>query len=453
MNDIPPIDPMKTATIRVKDLYAKIVSSKSTERVQPEVQSVRSGFDLSEDQGNISGLGGMSSLLDLLSSPLAVLVKDTIPLAPVAIAILQQFKHELTLEECVVFVAQVAYLESWEEEVQEKLDWWHKVIYDRPSPKFEQKLLDLGEMEIDRSASLTILHQLLSSDLMVRFNDILSIRLQELGLDEADARIVVLRVAGNTSRYFHRILAENIDRVKVLGEFYQTGEIEVNKYVDRIDPYFQTNIPPSVEFLDDGVAENLVAAELKEAMIDWSISIDTRKGMQDQIDRDILEWQIYDLLGCGCLTREIVDRLWLMLADNDDWQPVRLFDRLNEFWESWCDGVFIDREPSDNLPQKKMRLLREQMPKCGQNLGIRQVDVYTGLNVLILLLTLNSYAQTRDKLKNEIVFYPNGKPGSEDGYRLRKAISYGESIDLGIFKNIEYYLNTANFDSTRSEST
>lgn len=453
MNDIPPIDPMKTATIRVKDLYAKIVSSKSTERVQPEVQSVRSGFDLSEGQGNISGLGGMSSLLDLLSSPLAVLVKDTIPLAPVAIAILQQFKHELTLEECVVFVAQVAYLESWEEEVQEKLDWWHKVIYDRPSPKFEQKLLDLGEMEIDRSASLTILHQLLSSDLMVRFNDILSIRLQELGLDEADARIVVLRVAGNTSRYFHRILAENIDRVKVLGEFYQTGEIEVNKYVDRIDPYFQTNIPPSVEFLDDGVAENLVAAELKEAMIDWSISIDTRKGMQDQIDRDILEWQIYDLLGCGCLTREIVDRLWLMLADNDDWQPVRLFDRLNEFWESWCDGVFIDREPSDNLPQKKMRLLREQMPKCGQNLGIRQVDVYTGLNVLILLLTLNSYAQTRDKLKNEIVFYPNGKPGSEDGYRLRKAISYGESIDLGIFKNIEYYLNTANFDSTRSEST
>jgi hypothetical protein len=453
VNDIPPIDPMKTATIRVKDLYAKIVSSKSTERVQPEVQSVRSGFDLSEGQGNISGLGGMSSLLDLLSSPLAVLVKDTIPLAPVAIAILQQFKHELTLEECVVFVAQVAYLESWEEEVQEKLDWWHKVIYDRPSPKFEQKLLDLGEMEIDRSASLTILHQLLSSDLMVRFNDILSIRLQELGLDEADARIVVLRVAGNTSRYFHRILAENIDRVKVLGEFYQTGEIEVNKYVDRIDPYFQTNIPPSVEFLDDGVAENLVAAELKEAMIDWSISIETRKGMQDQIDRDILEWQIYDLLGCGCLTREIVDRLWLMLADNDDWQPVRLFDRLNEFWESWCDGVFIDREPSDNLPQKKMRLLREQMPKCGQNLGIRQVDVYTGLNVLILLLTLNSYAQTRDKLKNEIVFYPNGKPGSEDGYRLRKAISYGESIDLGIFKNIEYYLNTANFDSTRSEST
>ncbi len=438
---------MKTATIKVKDLYVKIVSSKSNEMVQPEGDSL-TGLDLSDSQGHISALGGMSSLLDLLSSPLAVLVKDTIPLAPVAIAILQQFKHELTLEECVVFVAQVAYLESWEEEVQEKLDWWHKVIHDRPSPKFEQKLLDLGEMEIDRSAILNILHQLRSSDLMGRFNDILSTRLQELGLDELDAGIVVARVAENTSQYFHRILAENIDRVKVLGEFYKPGVMEINQYTARIDSYVQTDIDPLVEFFDNGFVENLVATELKEAIIDWSSSIDTRKGLQDQIDRDILEWQIYDLLGCGCLRRETVDLLWKMLADSHDWQPVRLFDRLNEFWENWCNGVFIDREPSDNLPQKKMRLLREQMPECGQKLGIRQVDAYTGLNVLILLLKLNSYARQSDHSTHEIVFYPNGKPGNEDIYRLRKAISYGESIESGIFKHLEYYLHEANLNGT-----
>jgi hypothetical protein len=428
---------MKTATIRVKDLYEKIVAFKSTNIVKTEAESGTARLDLSQNHGHISALGGMSSLLDLLSSPLAVLVKDTIPLAPVAIAILQQFKHELTLEECVVFVAQVAYLESWEEEVQEKLDWWHKVIYDRPSPKFEQKLLDLGEMEIDRSATLNILDRLLSSDLMARFNDILSIRLQELGLDERDARIVVLRVAENTPRYFHRILADNIDRVKVLGEFYKAKETEVNTSTAR---QLQTDIDPSVEFLDNGFVENLVAAELKEAIIDWSSSSVTRKGTQDQIEQERLEWQVYDLLGDGCLAREIVDRLWTMLEDSNDWQPVRLFDRLNEFWENWCNGVFIDRQPSDNLPQKKMRLLREQMPECAQHWGIRQVDVYTGLNILILLLKLNSYAQTRDELKNEIVFYPNGTPGNEDGDRLRKAISYGESIEPSIFKNIECYL-------------
>jgi hypothetical protein len=423
--------------IRIKDLYEKIVSSKSTAVVRTGAGLVTVGLDLNESQGHISALGGMSSLLDLLSSPLAVLVKDTIPLAPVAIAILQRFKYELTLEECVVFVAQVAYLESWEEEVQEKLDWWHKVIYDRPSPKFEQKLLDLGEMEIDRSTAMDILHQLSASDLIARFNDVLSTRLQELGLDEADARIVVVRVAENTPRYFHRILAENIDNVKVLGEFYKPGETEVNTSDDR---YLHTDIPP-VKFLDDGFVENLVATELKEAIVDWSSSIVTRKGMQDQIEQDCLEWQIYDLLGDGCLAREIVDRLWMMLEDSNDWQPVRLFDRLNEFWESWCDGVFIDREPSDNFPQKKMRLLRAQMPECSQHWGIRQVDVYTGFNILMLLSKLNSYALKRDELKNEIVFYPNGKPGHEDFDRLRKVISYGESIELGIFKNVEYYLN------------
>jgi hypothetical protein len=356
----------------------------------------------------------------------------------VAMAILQRFKHELTLEECVVFVAQVAYLESWEEEVQEKLDWWHKVIYDRPSPKFEQKLLDLGEMEIDRSAAMSILHQLPSSDLMASFNDVLSTRLQELGLDEADARIVVVRVAENTPRYFHRILAENVDNVQVLAEFYKNEKTEVKTSDVR---YLQTDLAPSVKFLDNDFVENLVATELKEAIVDWSCSIVTRKGLQDQIEQDCLEWQIYDLLGDGCLAREIVDRLWTMLDDNDDWQPVRLFDRLNEFWESWCDGVFIDREPSDNLPQKKMRLLREQMPGCSQHWGIRQVDVYTGLNILILLLKLNSYAYKRDEFKDEIVFYPNGKPGHEDLDRLRKVISYGESIELGIFKNVECYLN------------
>ncbi len=442
---------MKTATIRIKDLYAKIVSPQSGEIVKTGAES-----DVNQRQGNIAVLGGMSSLLDLLSSPLAVLVKDTIPLAPVAIAILQQFKHELTLEECVVFVAQVAYLESWEEEVQEKLDWWHKVIHDRPSPKFEQKLLDLGEMEIDRVQAMTILHQLTSSDLMASFNDILSTRLQELGLDEADARIVVIRVAGNTPRYFHRILSENIDRVKVLGEFYKTRRIEVDKYVDSIALDIQTDINPSIELLDNDFGELAIAQELKEAMIDWSSSIFTRKGIEDRIEQEKLEWQIYDLLGAGCLRREIVDRLWVMLADNDDWQPVRLFDRLNEFWGNWCDGVFIDREPSDNLPQKKMRLLREQMLGWCTTPGIRQVDVYTGLNILILLLKLNSYARERAELKDQIVFYPNGKPEQEEidspnerlYQRIRKAISYGDSIELGIFKNVESYLDGVNLNNS-----
>ncbi len=216
--------------IRIKDLYEKIVSPKSNDVVRLE--------------SALPALGEMSSLLDLLASPWAMVVKDMIPFAPAAIAILQQFKDELSLEECVVFVAQVAYLESWQEEIKQKPDWWGKVKEDLPSPKFDEKLFALGEMEIDSAALMAILDELPTSELMARFNAILSTRLQELGLKESDTRSIVLRVAGRTDRYLHQILADNADRVEVLAEFAQTGGLDTRKYYASIDRYLATEIAP-----------------------------------------------------------------------------------------------------------------------------------------------------------------------------------------------------------------
>ncbi|WP_157749961.1 hypothetical protein [Dolichospermum compactum] len=39
-------------------------------------------------------------------------------------------------------------------------------------------------------------------------------------------------------------------------------------------------------------------------------------------------------------------------------------------------------------------------------LGQRQVDVYAGLNVMILLLAIQRYAQEDELLKEHIIFYP-----------------------------------------------
>jgi hypothetical protein len=60
----------------------------------------------------------------------------------------------------------------------------------------------------------------------------------------------------------------------------------------------------------------------------------------------------------------------------------------------WCDGEFIDAEDA-NLPQMKKKQLREQLPDRENHLGLRQVDVCTGLNVMILLLELHRYAQQK----------------------------------------------------------
>jgi hypothetical protein len=271
--------------IRIKDLYEKIVSPKSNDVVRSE--------------SALPALGEMSSLLDLLASPWAMVVKDMIPFAPAAIAILQQFKDELSVEECVVFVAQVAYLESWQEEVKQKPDWWGKVKEDLPSPKFDEKLFALGEMEIDSAGLMAILHELPTSELMARFNAILSTRLQELGLEESDTRSIVLRVAGRTDRYLHQILAENAERVEVLAEFSHTGGLDTSKYYASIDRYLATEIAP----LPDEIL--FETEHLKLTLGDIYVSLNVQLLEQDgsptsQVPMPIESWAIDRLLDPKC---------------------------------------------------------------------------------------------------------------------------------------------------------
>ena len=100
-----------------------------------------------------------------------------------------------------------------------------------------------------------------------------------------------------------------------------------------------------------------------------------------------------------------------------------------------------------------MRQLQAQNPDS--NLGQRQVDVYTGLNVMILLLELNRYA-IDNNLEEEIAFYPCGKPDEngrlEDPDRFLKIIHYSSCIGIDSFIQIlgqfliSSNLNGANLD-------
>jgi uncharacterized protein YjbI with pentapeptide repeats len=193
----------------------------------------------------------------------------------------------------------------------------------------------------------------------------------------------------------------------------------------------------SIEFAHKSFGEFLFAERLKEAIEDWSKPSQLRREKY-LIANENFNWQIYDLLGYGGLTKEIVDYLMVMLEKSQEWQPIVLFERLNQFWECWCDGEFIDAAP-ENLPQKKMQLLREQVGDRETNLGLRQIDVYGGLNIFILLLSLNRYAQERNDLKDKIYFYPTGK--SENGrnikfQRLLKVIHYADCLDSRNFQSI-----------------
>ena len=196
----------------------------------------------------------------------------------------------------------------------------------------------------------------------------------------------------------------------------------------------------SVEFAHKSFGEFLCAERLKNSLLDWTEPGKRRKRFD--ISDEQLHWEIYDLLGYGALTQEIVEYLMGLLT-REEFRPVDLFERLEDFYFRWCDGEFIDALDED-LPRRKRRQLREQ----GIELGLRQVDVYAGLNVMILLLELHRYGREREELREKMVFYPCGKPNAEgeldDVALLFRIIGYSHCIgNLGFRNTVGQFLRDA----------
>jgi len=210
----------------------------------------------------------------------------------------------------------------------------------------------------------------------------------------------------------------------------------------------------AVEFIHKSFGEFLCAQRLAESLEKW-VRIDPYHPKHPFLisDNQMAE-EIYDLFGYGGLTQEIVEYIVALLdtkvtsldANNQFQleQLFQLFQRLEEFYIDWCKGVFID-EKQKNLPQIKMQQLSVQ----GSSLGLREVDIYTGLNVMILLLTLNRYAHTKDELKGKIAFYPCGQKDSEkfESERMLRIVYYSSSVNLNTFlKTLSLFLSGANLE-------
>ncbi|MBW4567110.1 MAG: pentapeptide repeat-containing protein [Tolypothrix carrinoi HA7290-LM1] len=205
----------------------------------------------------------------------------------------------------------------------------------------------------------------------------------------------------------------------------------------------------SVEFVHKSFSEFLFAERLIESFIDWTTKVSKRHREENSVSTEVMDREIYDLFGYGNLTPEIVEYLMGLFAETSEFQDVerlcKLFERLEHFYLRWCDGEFIDAEDA-NLPQMKKKQLREQLPDRENHLGLRQVDVCAGLNVMILLLELHRYAQRKDDLKEKISFHPCGKlsTGELDRRRLLRIIGYSHCLGVYAFrKNLGLFLSRA----------
>jgi uncharacterized protein YjbI with pentapeptide repeats len=198
-----------------------------------------------------------------------------------------------------------------------------------------------------------------------------------------------------------------------------------------------------VEFFHKSFGEFLMARRLTESCWRW-----TKKGRRGKgyvIKDDDFNKEVYDLLGYGYLTVEVLDYVMPLLkqgekqeqendADENKYNPtdwVTLYERLYCFYWDWSDGTFINAY-NEILPLHKARELKEYEIMVGQ----QTVDIYTGLNVMLLLLAINDYAQEQDSLKEKIYFHPCGDVNNKEEFdqtRLLKIMGYSDCLGVRTF--------------------
>ncbi len=195
----------------------------------------------------------------------------------------------------------------------------------------------------------------------------------------------------------------------------------------------------SVEFFHKSFGEFLCAKRMAESLEDLTEKTGKRRKTYVVSDEE-LEWQVYDLFGYGSLTVEVVEYLMALLVKSEI-DLVVLFERLHGFYLDWCDGKFIEAT-EETLPQKKAR----QLQQWGIESGQRQVDIYTGLNVMILLFELHRYGQSQEELRGQLHFHPCGKVDSDDleNKKLLKIIGYSQCIDGAFVKVVGKFLIRTN---------
>lgn len=235
-----------------------------------------------------------------------------------------------------------------------------------------------------------------------------------------------------------------------------TGQSEDKSLNNLLTAFYlkpgETDRQGSVEFAHKSFGEYLFAERIMAAFEDWT-AVDQKRGREKpRLDDRALYEQIYDVFGYGGLSQEIVAYLWELLAESN-LDRVRLFHRLHGFYQRWHQSEFLDAPPNENLPQKKfLQLLDQDIPT-----ELRQVDVFAGLNVLIMLFKLHAAAQPKDYrhvLKGtprpEIWFHPCGDPETEsfERNRLLNIIHYADALGVGTFaKTVGPFLASVNLCS------
>ncbi|MGL5083341.1 MAG: NACHT domain-containing protein [Microcoleaceae cyanobacterium] len=197
-------------------------------------------------------LENLDSLLEVLNSPLMQVVSSALPFVPIATGILnylaKQTQREPSLADSVQLVAQVAYLESLRQFLQQ-----HPELALRETPASEpviRQIRRLGEIvefegqpiQFEDQLAQKTLNCFHNSPLAKVFNSILFVRFQESGLADDVAQRVTERISRQTHRYMKEAVAQVKDSAPKLAAIYGEGWLQDLETYQSIDHYLQEAI-------------------------------------------------------------------------------------------------------------------------------------------------------------------------------------------------------------------
>lgn len=307
------------------------------------------------------------------------------------------------------------------EEVKEELAVEPLLLYLLAAMHRDGKLtLEDFQNESKVEAKITIYEQSLEWVLTKQRDKYLQARITGLHKDSfkdnmelilTESALAVVQSGGESAQLKmikQRLNKEDADLVEIIEQLQEKeGNKALNTTLGAFYIKATDNQKGSVEFYHKSFSEFLCAKRLQRSLEEWT----EKKGRRNRwtVNDEQLASQIYDLLGYGGLTVEIVEYLFGLLKKSDSFPYVDLFERLESFYCSWCDGEFIDAEGT-TLPQIKMRELNSFISQ-EKYLGQRQVDIFTGLNAMILLFELHRYGQNsqNEELKQQLNFHCCGK--------------------------------------------
>ena len=213
---------------KLSKLWKLIATPETVEKVADASEKVFQLAETLNDKDNQKSevvkdlVGKIPTLLEALNSPLGKLFKDSIPFLPIATGIIQIVveanKKEPTVAETVALVSQVAYLESIKETIPKE------IIPSEPKDKdlkeVRQQLADLADLEIDYKEATLALVYFHESKLATAFGEILSIKLEAIGLTPTDVLNLTDKVKLNTQQHISKALAEAGEDIKVVQKIF-----------------------------------------------------------------------------------------------------------------------------------------------------------------------------------------------------------------------------------------